>query len=513
MANPDDLHDFTFETHNPQYPSYGSRLSWPLQPPPPASPAQPTSTVAKRSTSPLPLSLETSAFAQQHQPHAPSYASGGMSMADWARVAATKEPLTYPPSLQSASFAQPPFESFGNSTFQASPTDYMPAPDMQTGGMETNVGGNGMPMDASFVNVGMNMGPVHSISNMNLGSLGQMDQGGLPAGLETMSNLSGWSDVGTMGNMYNVEELQRMLSMQPQQSQGSHHAAAATNGGGYAMPVSSEYNSSDGGNEYEVRSLSSSDNGYVLVNDPTAQHSPPLHGGAIFNPGETLHPRTSSQSSCSDEHHHASFDGSCGSASDAPPPSAGSPSATSAIFHSDWHSDAEHYYDYERPSPPMAVLTPAPPAPPLPSQHLMRPLETHHPRSTAATAGSTSASSAITSPQRSPTSPASRKPPKKPTLTKSSSVGKAPRRASLVAGAKTGVGLAVADAEKKVGRRKGPLRPDQRKQASEIRKLGACIRCRFLKKVVRLHTHDNNPVLRRSIPPLLRSILSPAEAY
>ncbi|KAK4502527.1 hypothetical protein PRZ48_005952 [Zasmidium cellare] len=37
-------------------------------------------------------------------------------------------------------------------------------------------------------------------------------------------------------------------------------------------------------------------------------------------------------------------------------------------------------------------------------------------------------------------------------------------------------------AEKKVGRRKGPLRPDQRQQAHEIRKLRACLRCKFLKK-------------------------------
>nr|XP_036587119.1 C6 finger domain-containing protein [Colletotrichum truncatum]KAF6797850.1 C6 finger domain-containing protein [Colletotrichum truncatum] len=35
---------------------------------------------------------------------------------------------------------------------------------------------------------------------------------------------------------------------------------------------------------------------------------------------------------------------------------------------------------------------------------------------------------------------------------------------------------------KKVGRRKGPLLPEQRKQASEIRKLRACLRCKFLKK-------------------------------
>jgi hypothetical protein len=36
--------------------------------------------------------------------------------------------------------------------------------------------------------------------------------------------------------------------------------------------------------------------------------------------------------------------------------------------------------------------------------------------------------------------------------------------------------------EKRVGRRRGPLRPDQRQQAHEIRKLRACLRCKFLKK-------------------------------
>lgn len=42
------------------------------------------------------------------------------------------------------------------------------------------------------------------------------------------------------------------------------------------------------------------------------------------------------------------------------------------------------------------------------------------------------------------------------------------------------------EVEKKIGKRKGPLRPDQRKQASEIRKLRACLRCKFLKKTVRM---------------------------
>ncbi|KAF2103808.1 hypothetical protein NA57DRAFT_70017 [Rhizodiscina lignyota] len=36
--------------------------------------------------------------------------------------------------------------------------------------------------------------------------------------------------------------------------------------------------------------------------------------------------------------------------------------------------------------------------------------------------------------------------------------------------------------ERRVGRRKGPLRPEQRQQAHEIRKVGACLRCKYLKK-------------------------------
>ncbi|KAF1813571.1 hypothetical protein P152DRAFT_393809 [Eremomyces bilateralis CBS 781.70] len=36
--------------------------------------------------------------------------------------------------------------------------------------------------------------------------------------------------------------------------------------------------------------------------------------------------------------------------------------------------------------------------------------------------------------------------------------------------------------DKKLGKRKGPLRPEQRQQAHEIRKVRACLRCKFLKK-------------------------------
>ncbi|KAL5615151.1 hypothetical protein BROUX41_005208 [Berkeleyomyces rouxiae] len=47
---------------------------------------------------------------------------------------------------------------------------------------------------------------------------------------------------------------------------------------------------------------------------------------------------------------------------------------------------------------------------------------------------------------------------------------------------RTSTGKKDGPSEKKVGRRRGPLLPEQRKQASEIRKLRACLRCKFLKK-------------------------------
>jgi hypothetical protein len=42
----------------------------------------------------------------------------------------------------------------------------------------------------------------------------------------------------------------------------------------------------------------------------------------------------------------------------------------------------------------------------------------------------------------------------------------------------------IKDTEKRIGRRQGPLRPDQAKQAYETRKFRACLRCKFLKKIV-----------------------------
>lgn len=58
----------------------------------------------------------------------------------------------------------------------------------------------------------------------------------------------------------------------------------------------------------------------------------------------------------------------------------------------------------------------------------------------------------------------------------------APPKSSLKKTVSTALVKKELAADKRVGKRKGPLKPEQRKQAGEIRKLKACLRCKFLKK-------------------------------
>lgn len=85
------------------------------------------------------------------------------------------------------------------------------------------------------------------------------------------------------------------------------------------------------------------------------------------------------------------------------------------------------------------------------------------------------------SPSRSPTSQVSSSPPSRKPSRKSPIAAKV-TETKVRKQSQTG----KPDSEKRVGKRKGPLKPDQRKQASEIRKLRACLRCKFLKKTVSL---------------------------
>ena len=216
----------------------------------------------------------------------------------------------------------------------------------------------------------------------------------------------------------------------------------------------------------EVRSLTSagSDNGWATID--YQQHSldssmqDPQAAAAIFNPGQTLHGRTFSDSSYSDlEQQRQSWS----SGFVEVPNAISSPSSDShgeIEFHHDHyhthHHDNVHHHteDSQRPNRPAIVTT-----------SVSKPINIKK----------------SSSPQRSPTStgrssPPTRRQTRKNTNTKSLKLPtRRPTQAPKV------------DTEKRIGRRKGPLRPEQRKQAGEIRKLGACLRCKFLKKTVSMY--------------------------
>ncbi|KAK3350024.1 hypothetical protein B0T25DRAFT_256279 [Lasiosphaeria hispida] len=212
------------------------------------------------------------------------------------------------------------------------------------------------------------------------------------------------------------------------------------------------------GTYLEVLSLNSgSDNGWAHVdvyqtNYEGFQHTHPSPNAAIFNPSQTLHLRSNSDSSQSDgnslefgSYEEVTF-----------PYSPFSPAsdtyADSASNHRNCCPGEHHHHSTEIISPSAAVA----PMPIKTASTATRP--------TIATGSSGSGSTSPPSrrnsgPRKSPIAKAT-----KPVI----------RRTST--GKKDGTG------EKKVGRRRGPLLPEQRKQASEIRKLRACLRCKFLKK-------------------------------
>lgn len=218
----------------------------------------------------------------------------------------------------------------------------------------------------------------------------------------------------------------------------------------------------------EVRSPTSSgsDNGWATIEYP--QHSleasqEPQVAPAIFNPGQTLHGqtlgqtfhnRTLSDSSYSDlelqsRHSWSSGYGDISNAISSP----GTDSLGDVDLHHD-HFNARDHSQHEE------VRTNRPSAPALVTSSVSKPINIKKSSSP---------------PQRSPTSigkcSPTRRQSRKTTSTKATKgVARRPSQPAKL------------DTEKRIGRRKGPLRPEQRKQAGEIRKLGACLRCKFLKK-------------------------------
>lgn len=209
----------------------------------------------------------------------------------------------------------------------------------------------------------------------------------------------------------------------------------------------------------EVRSLSSSDNGWTAVDLQNQQYvgsySDSQTSQAIFNPEQTLHGRTFSDSSFSDADNQVTR--LSWSYVEVPHHAISSPSSDGTgnfdkidIPERPEACDEVHIKQERLPTPTLSSAT-------IPPVRIKT----------------------STSPQRSPI----RRP----------SPSRRPRKNSVKCPAKPSskrhVPLVKAEnSEKRIGRRKGPLSSEQRKQASEIRKVGACLRCKFLKKTVRFPT-------------------------
>ena len=208
------------------------------------------------------------------------------------------------------------------------------------------------------------------------------------------------------------------------------------------------------GTYLEVLSLpSSSGEGWAMVDwgHSNLDQFQQAQNAAIFNPSQTLHLRTNSDSS--EGGNSLDF----GSYEEIPPFSF-SPFSPESDGHADhsshrncYSSDGQHHV-HDNASPTAVV-----PSMPIKSE---------------------------TGSRHSPGSGASSSSPPSATPTRRNS---GPRKSPIAKAAKSVVrrisnGKKDGSVEKKVGRRKGPLLPEQRKQASEIRKLRACLRCKFLKK-------------------------------
>ena len=213
------------------------------------------------------------------------------------------------------------------------------------------------------------------------------------------------------------------------------------------------------GTYLEVLSLpSSSGEGWAMVDFSSNfdQFGQPQNA-AIFNPGQTLHLRTNSDSS--DGANSMDF----GSFEEVPrfphssPFSPGSDTFVDNHSHRNCYPNEMHATHHRH-----EMVAPAVPVGPLPIKS--------SPQSS--TRSSPSSGSGSTSPSSSSNTRRHSGGPRRSPIAKTTKA--VVRRSST--GKKDG------SVEKKVGRRRGPLLPEQRKQASEIRKLRACLRCKFLKK-------------------------------
>lgn len=225
----------------------------------------------------------------------------------------------------------------------------------------------------------------------------------------------------------------------------------------YSAPPNVIDSSSPADTYLEVRSLgsSSSDNGWNTIERRPIDFSFPEQG-LFINPNQTLHDRSLSESS---------YSGSYGSWVDISNP-INSPTSETNLESPFMPVNRRVSFDHtshgsQSPTAvsPVAIVRPIP-VPGKKSTSPTRSAMSH--RSTGST--SSTASSSV--------SPTTRKPSRKSPIAAKTNDTKVRKQSQN----------GKPDTEKRVGKRKGPLKPDQRKQASEIRKLRACLRCKFLKK-------------------------------
>ncbi|KAJ5317163.1 hypothetical protein N7508_001671 [Penicillium antarcticum] len=232
----------------------------------------------------------------------------------------------------------------------------------------------------------------------------------------------------------------------------------------------------------EVRSLtsSSSDNGWSTVDHRRSLDFGFPEQGVFVNPTQTLHDRSLSESSYSTSY---------GSFVDIANP-IGSPGSENNMDlpcynHGHSHSHSHSYSHSHSHSHSHSSSIGMPHTSPTSSAVVRREQSSSGSRSPSAVSPigmvrpipvpikkSTSPARSSGSSQASSASPPSRKPSRKSPIAAKTSETKVRKQSQ------TG----KPETEKRVGKRKGPLKPDQRKQASEIRKLRACLRCKFLKK-------------------------------
>ena len=234
------------------------------------------------------------------------------------------------------------------------------------------------------------------------------------------------------------------------------NAYAATNTFGDMSAFAHQHSTSPTDTYLEVRSLtsSSSNEGWNAV-ETRQSFDNTFERGFYIDPSQTLHNRTLSESSYSDieQHNHLPF-GQLEIVSQGLP-SPGNESAGDFDYRHQHHRlSIDHGSQSSAAVSPIAITRPIPV--PIPAKKATSPVRSP---------GSQSSSSAASS-------PTNKKATRKSPISKATE--KVIKKASQSSKPET--------TEKKVGRRKGPLRPDQRKQASEIRKLRACLRCKFLKK-------------------------------